>query len=151
MRTLTALIFAAAAANLTPLLANAQQTTPPVLTEQKPNEVLSDNYIGAEVVARSPEGLASVGKVTDLVVDSDAKVVGVLVDIGGFLGVGAKPVGLAWSALSAQQADGELLLLTDLTRQELEDAPEFKSLADLQVERDRKAIEAEKVPASSQQ
>ncbi len=150
MRTLTALALAALA-SLPPVLALAQQTTPPVLTEQKPDEVLSDRYIGAEVVARSPEGLTSVGKVTDLVMDADAKVVGVLVDIGGFLGVGAKPVGLAWSALSAQQADGDLMLLTDLTRQELEDAPEFKSLDDLQVEQDRKAIETETAPAGGAQ
>ncbi|MGD1878613.1 MAG: PRC-barrel domain-containing protein [Kiloniellaceae bacterium] len=143
MRTLRALTFALAATTLTPALALAQQTLPPVLAEQKAGEVLSDSYIGAAVVARSPEGLESVGKVTDLVLGADDKIIGVIVDVGGFLGVGAKPVGLSWDALTEEQADGELLLRTDLTRQELEEAPEFKTLVTQRVESDQKMIQQE--------
>ena len=148
MRSLTALAFATAvslAPSLaTPHAAAAQEAPAPVIAAQQEDQKMSDSYIGADVVARSPAGLATVGKVTDLVLDRDAKVVGVLVDIGGFLGVGAKPVGLAWSALSAQQSEGVLLLLTDLTREELEEAPSYRSLADLQVESG-----AAKVPAGA--
>lgn len=151
MRTLTALAIAVAAATLSLLPAAAQQTAPPSLSGQQPDQMLSDSYIGAEVVARSPEGLATVGKVTNLVMDADSKVVGVLVDIGGFLGVGAKPVGLAWSALSAQQSEGVLMLLTNLTRQELEDAPAYKSLADLQVEGGGQPVGHNAVPAGAGQ
>lgn len=149
MRTPTALAFALAAAALTPIAVTPtagmaqQQMTPPVLAEQQAGQVLSDSYIGADVVARSPEGVESVGKVTDLVLGADGKVVGVIVDVGGLLGVGAKPVGLSWTSLSVEQADGELMLRTSLTRQELEEAPAFKTLTAQQVENDRKMIEQE--------
>jgi hypothetical protein len=105
-----------------------------VLSEQKSDEVLSDSYIGAKVVASSTEGVEEVGKVAELVLGPDDKIVGVIVDVGGFLGVGAKPVGLSWTGLTEEAGDGELLLKTSLTRAELEEAPEFKTLSDMQSE-----------------
>lgn len=148
MRTLTAIALALATATAVPAIAAAQQMSPPVLTEQNPDQVLSDKYIGADVVARSSEGLESVGKVSDLVLGADDKIVGVVVDVGGFLGVAAKPVGLSWAALSEEQNDGELMLRTSLTREELEEAPEFKTLEAKQVESDRNMMEQEQAPAT---
>jgi hypothetical protein len=162
MRTMKALAFATAAAAMIPLAGMAQETTttttpPPaqsepagaaVLTEQKPGEVLSDSYIGAEVVASSAEGTESVGKVSSLLLGEDEKIVGVVVDVGGFLGVGAKRVGLSWAALTEEMADGGTILRTSLTREELEEAPEFKSLQDQQVESDREMMDQESAPAS---
>ncbi|WP_193370851.1 PRC-barrel domain-containing protein [Pelagibius marinus] len=141
MRTLKILTVAAVAALAVSPAAVAQQAKPYFFTEQQPGEKLSDSYIGASVVARSSEGLENVGKVTDLLLSDSNKVVGVVVDIGGFLGVGAKPVGLSWTALSEEQSDGELLLLTNMTREELEAAPAFKTIAEKQVEQDRKMME----------
>lgn len=148
MRTLTAIALALATTTAVPAIAAAQQMSPPVLTEQSSDQVLSDKYIGADVVARSSEGLESVGKVSDLVLGADDKIVGVVVDIGGFLGVAAKPVGLSWAALSEEQNDGELMLRTSLTREELEEAPEFKTLEAQQVESDRNMMEQEQAPAT---
>jgi len=148
MRTLTAIGLALATATAVPAIAAAQQMSPPVLTEQSPDQVLSDTYIGAEVVAGSPEGVESVGKVSDLVLGPDNKVVGVVVDVGGFLGVAAKPVGLSWASLSEEQNDGALMLRTSLTRQELEEAPEFKTLEAKQVESDQNMMEQEQPPAT---
>src|SRR3546814_20884455 len=86
------------------------------------------------VVARSGAGVEDIGTVADLGLGPDDKIVGVVVDVGGFLGVGAKPVGLSWASLTQEQAEGELLLKTELTRQALEEAPEFQTLEDQQVE-----------------
>ncbi len=122
-----------------------------VITAQKDGQVLSDSYIGADVVARSAEGVESVGKVSELLLGEDDKIVGVVVDVGGFLGVGAKPVGLAWSGLSEEMSDGAILLKTSLTREELEAAPEFKTLEAVQVESDQQMIEKEQVPSTSTQ
>lgn len=119
-----------------------------VITAQKDGQVLSDSYIGASVVARSAEGTESVGKVSDLLLDENDKIVGVVVDVGGFLGVGAKPVGLAWNGLSEEMSDGAILLKTSLTREELEAAPEFKTLAATQVESDQQMIEKDLDPAA---
>lgn len=141
MRTLTAIALALATTTAVPAVAAAQQMTPPVMTEQNPDQVLSNKYIGAEVVAHSPEGVESVGEVSDLVLGPDDKIVGVIVDVGGFLGVATRPVGLSWDSLSEEQGDGELLLRTSLTREELEQAPEFKTLSTRQVESDMKIME----------
>lgn len=148
MRTLTAVTLALATATAAPAIAAAQQMSPPVLTEQSPDQVLSDKYIGADVVAGSPEGVESVGKVSDLVLGPDNKIVGVIVDVGGFLGVAAKPVGLSWASLSEEQNDGELMLRTSLSRAELEEAPEFKTLEAKQVESDQNMMEQEQPPAT---
>lgn len=119
-----------------------------VITAQSEDQVLSDSYIGADVVARSAEGTETVGKVSDLLIDSNDKIVGVVVDVGGFLGIAAKPVGLAWSGLTEEMSDGAVMLKTSLTREELEAAPEFKTLATVQVETDRQIIEKESVPTA---
>jgi len=148
MRTLTAMAVALATATAVPAIAAAQQMSPPVLAEQSPDQVLSDKYIGAKVVASAPEGVESVGKVSDLVLGPDNKIVGVIVDVGGFLGIAAKPVGLSWASLSEEQADGELMLRTSLSRQELEEAPQFKTLHDKQVESDQKMMEQATPPAT---
>lgn len=109
---------------------------PAVMAAQESDQVLSDDYIGAKIVARSEDGLEDVGTVSDLVLGPDDKIVGVVVDVGGFLGIAAKPVGLSWASLTEERSDGELLLKTELTRQDLEDAPEFKSVSDQQMEGD---------------
>jgi hypothetical protein len=153
LRTFKIVAAALTAAAVLPLVAQAQQAAPvpAVMNEQQPDQVLSDSYIGAKVVARSDQGLEDVGTVAELVLGLDDKIVGVVVDVGGFLGVGAKPVGLSWASLTEERADGELLLKTELTRQDFEDAPEFKTLADTQVESDQQMMEGQTAPAPSAQ
>lgn len=164
MRSMRSLCAALAAAALLPAAAAAQQTSPTeaqgqgetsptmnatqappaapeVVPEQKPEQVTSDTYIGASVVARSDEGLETVGTVSELLLNDEKKIVGVVVDVGGFLGIGAKPVGLAWDSLTEEQSEGGLLLKTNLTRQDFEDAPAFKTLAEQQVESDQQMME----------
>ena len=153
MRTFKIVAAALTAAAVLPLAALAQQAAPvpAVMNEQQPDQVLSDSYIGAKVVARSDQGLEDVGTVAELVLGLDDKIVGVVVDVGGFLGVGAKSVGLSWASLTEERADGELLLKTELTRQDFEDAPAFKTLADTQVESDKQMMEGQTAPAPSAQ
>jgi hypothetical protein len=153
LRTFKIVAAALTAAAVLPLAALAQQAAPvpAVMNEQQPDQVLSDSYIGAKVVARSDQGLEDVGTVAELVLGLDDKIVGVVVDVGGFLGVGAKSVGLSWASLTEERADGELLLKTELTRQDFEDAPAFKTLADTQVESDQQMMEGQTAPAPSAQ
>src|SRR3546814_9046819 len=108
---------------------------PASLGQQEGDHQLAEDYIGAKVVARSDAGLEDIGTVADLVLGPDDKIVGVVVDVGGFLGVAAKPVGLSWTALEEERSEGELLLRTSLTRQDLEDAPEFQTQEESQVEK----------------
>ena len=51
----------------------------------------------------------------------------VVVDVGGFLGLGAKPVSLPMSALNfMRDADGEAHATTTMTKDELKNLPEHK-------------------------
>lgn len=98
------------------------------VTTQMANQTLSENYIGASVLIGSGEERESVGTVSQLIFDENDVITGAVVDVGGFLGIGAKPVGLQWSALEQVRADETVAFTTSLTREELENAPEFTSL-----------------------
>ena len=49
-----------------------------------------------------------------------------IVDVGGFLGIGAKPVAVAMDNLQfMRDSGGSMYLTTDFTQDELEAAPEY--------------------------
>ena len=62
------------------------------LTEQKEAQFLAaDEVIGEQVVNAGDE---EVGEIADLVMDQDQKLVGVVLSVGGFLGIGEKWVAI---------------------------------------------------------
>lgn len=104
-----------------------------VVTEQQDGQSLSSDLVGMKVVGSNQE---SIGKVSDLIIE-DGRLVGAVLDVGGFLGLGAKQVGVPWDALSVSEADGTMMANVTLTKEELADMPEFKTLADTQAEQSR--------------
>jgi sporulation protein YlmC with PRC-barrel domain len=65
----------------------------------------------------------SVGRVEDVVIDSDGKVVAVMVGVGGFLGLGETPVAIGFEHLIVSQADADHLeVKTSLSRKAIEQA-----------------------------
>jgi len=65
----------------------------------------------------------SIGTVDDVVIDSDGKVVAVLVNVGGFLGLGETPVAIGLRHLVITQPDPDHLeVKTSLTRGAIEQA-----------------------------
>lgn len=102
-----------------------------VITEQEEVQVLSTELIGKEVL--HPQG-DKIGTLDSLLFDADQKIVGGVVSVGGFLGIGAKSVALSWDAFSVHQEEDAVLL--DLTKEQLEQAPGFKSLAQIEAERE---------------
>lgn len=67
-----------------------------------------------------------VGDVADLVLDSQGDVEAVIVDVGGFLGLGAKPVELDLEDVTIEEQDGSLRIYTMLTKQQMEELPEYQ-------------------------
>lgn len=57
-----------------------------------------------------------------------SKIVGnqVIVEVGGFLGIGARDVAIDWSQVSTTGMGDEMKLQTTLTKEELEAMPEYK-------------------------
>jgi hypothetical protein len=66
----------------------------------------------------------SIGEIDDVVVDADGRVQQVVVSVGGFLGVGARSVAIAWSDVhfDAQRETATV----NMTKDQLAAQPEFQ-------------------------
>ncbi|MFN3613066.1 MAG: PRC-barrel domain-containing protein [Rubrimonas sp.] len=89
-------------------------------------------YHGSDVMGASlhvpdtqaANGWTSIGSVSDLVIDADGEVRAVLVDVGGFLGIGARTVAVGMDEIAFAQEGPEpddWILVTELNREVLED------------------------------
>jgi subtilisin family serine protease len=81
----------------------------------------SEKLTGASVRGSADE---DIGEVSDVVLEGD-QVTGIVVDVGGFLGIGEKPVVLAPEMIEVwQDADGSMYeVKVKATREELEALP----------------------------
>jgi hypothetical protein len=85
--------------------------------------ITSDELVGATVYSRDNESIGDVGEV--LFADN-GDVDAVVIDVGGFLGMGEKPVAVAFSALDIRTSgQGELVVRTDLTEQEFDSVEQY--------------------------
>lgn len=84
--------------------------------------VTADRLDGANVYDANN---VSVGKISKLTVSPQGQVERAVVDVGGFLGIGAKPVALDFSQLDVhKQVDGETLrVYVNMTKEQLEALP----------------------------
>ncbi|EAU40762.1 hypothetical protein FP2506_03509 [Fulvimarina pelagi HTCC2506] len=87
------------------------------------SSLTADDLIGTSVVG--PDN-ASVGDVGDIVLSQDGGIEAVIIDVGGFLGIGEKPVSVSMDELQfMQDANGSLSVQTQMTEDQLENAPEY--------------------------
>lgn len=101
---------------------------------QDANTVLAKELIGLTVYAPDK---AKIGAISDLILGKDARTVdGFVVGVGGFLGIGEKAVALKMDRLQINHnGDGTLQLMMDVKKEELSNAPAFKSRKDQDAER----------------
>lgn len=123
-----------------------QKPSPPAATEapktpvegqilvQDANTVLAKELLGQTVYAPDK---ARIGTIGDLILSKDAKAVeGFVIGVGGFLGIGEKNVALKMDRLRMGQDErGGLQLTMDIKKEELSNAPSFKSKKDQDAER----------------
>ncbi|MFW6077215.1 MAG: PRC-barrel domain-containing protein, partial [Hyphomicrobiales bacterium] len=118
--------------------AGEEEEVPDVIPEQDTSEMLGSSLMGASVNLADEE----IGNVSDLIIDQDNQVRGVVVGVGGFLGIGEKRVALPVERLNIQTTDpGEVEISTDMTREELEEKEAFRTAAEIRQEEE--AAEAE--------
>ena len=68
----------------------------------------------------------NVGEVGDVIANKDGKIDAVVVDVGGFLGIGEKPVAIAFEDLDIRKDEnGNLVLHTAFTKDQLDNAPKY--------------------------
>ena len=88
------------------------------------SDYTADELIDGTVMGADGEEIA---EVDDLVIGNDNEVVEVLVNVGGFLGMGEKVVALNVEELSiTHDADGDAQIVTNMTREELEGMGEYE-------------------------
>jgi sporulation protein YlmC with PRC-barrel domain len=79
--------------------------------------VEASDLLGADVRTAGGE---DVGDVDEIWIDANGKVAGVVVDVGGYLGIGSDPVLLAWEDLQVRQEGDDVTAVTPLTREQIE-------------------------------
>src|SRR5436190_1245947 len=116
---------------------------------QAENTILGKDLIGQTVSAPDK---AKIGSISDLILSKDGKSVeGFVIGVGGFLGIGEKSVALKLDRLQiGHSADGGLQLVMDVKKEELANAPSFKSKRDLDAER-QAAERARELPGGPMQ
>jgi sporulation protein YlmC with PRC-barrel domain len=86
-------------------------------------EIRSEELVGTTVYGANDEDIGEIG---DLVLSTDGKVDSVIIDVGGFLGVGEKEVAVGMDNLAFMtDADGDKYLYTTFTKEQLEAQPAY--------------------------
>jgi len=98
------------------------------------------DLVGTTVYGANDE---SVGEISDVVLTQDGKIDAVIIDVGGFLGVGEKPVAVGFDKLSFMaDKDGKKYLYTPFSKEQLEAQPAYdeKTFAE---NRDKQVLKVE--------
>ena len=102
---------------------DAYTTTNSSETHAQMDELTADELTGATAFDANDE---LIGEVADIVMDSDGDANAVVVDVGGFLGLGAKPVELQLGDLTIEENEGNVRIYTMMTREQMKALPEYQ-------------------------
>jgi len=99
------------------------------LSSQPANSFRSDELIGSNLKSRLDS--ETIGKINDLLIDEDGQIVAVIVEVGGFLGLGKKDVAISWDSVEHRLNDDgdERYFSVSATKDALTNAPEYKNEA----------------------
>ncbi|WP_394690591.1 PRC-barrel domain-containing protein [Hoeflea sp.] len=93
------------------------------LTPVRATDISADNLIGLTVYGATNE---SIGEIGDVLLTSGNQVEAFVLDVGGFLGLGEKPVAISTENLDIRSdAEGNLTVFTPFTQAELEAQQEY--------------------------
>jgi sporulation protein YlmC with PRC-barrel domain len=90
-------------------------------------DLAASDLMGATVHGTNDETIGDVG---DIVFNKDGTIDAVVVDVGGFLGMGEKPVALSFDSLQTRLDDsGNLIVAVAASKDELQNAPTYDESA----------------------
>jgi sporulation protein YlmC with PRC-barrel domain len=93
------------------------------LTDVEETGLSADELIGTTVYGANDE---NVGSISDVILTGDNATDAVIIDVGGFLGIGSKSVAVDMDNLAfLSDADGNYYLYTQFTQEQLEAQPEY--------------------------
>jgi sporulation protein YlmC with PRC-barrel domain len=100
--------------------------------QQQQEELLASEFIGATVYNSADENL---GSVSDIVLAKEGGIEAAVIGVGGFLGIGAKNVAVSFDEIEqSTDEDGNLKLILNASKEELDAAPEYTTLAEMKRE-----------------
>lgn len=103
--------------------ADGEMALPEGFTSMDRAGLTAELLTGADVRDTSD---ASIAEVQDLVLTADGQVTDVVLDVGGFLGIGAKRVAIPMDRLTVAQGEGGAVRLwVNMTKEELEALPDY--------------------------
>lgn len=94
-------------------------------SEVDASTVEASDVEGAPVMSRDGDKLADVSEV---LLTEDGSIDAIVVNVGGFLGIGSKPVEVPFDEVTLQtnDEDGEMSIIIPMTEQDLEDMPRYE-------------------------
>ena len=96
------------------------------IDEQTPNEIRINELIDTPVIGIDGKQVA---RIDDLVLDRDYRLTAVVLSSGGVFGFGGREIAMRPYNLTLRWSSDGYSAFVNLTREELNDAPEFKPLA----------------------
>jgi hypothetical protein len=104
------------------------------LTTQPADTLLTRDIVGQTVY--QPDE-TKIGSISDLLLSRDARSVqGFVIGVGGFLGIGERSVALTMDKLKmSSDANGRVKLVMDMKREDLANAPAFKTQREIEAEK----------------
>ncbi|MDZ7710853.1 MAG: PRC-barrel domain-containing protein [Roseovarius sp.] len=94
-------------------------------SEADASTVEASEVEGAPVMTREEEDL---GNVSEVLMTEDGSIEAIVVNVGGMLGIGSKPVEVPFDEVTLQRndEDDELSIIIPMSQQELEDMPRYE-------------------------
>jgi hypothetical protein len=80
------------------------------------------SILGRDLTNRDGDG----GRVIDVLVDHEGRLSAVVIEFGGFMGIGSRKVAVDWNALRFLREGSKILLTVDIGRDQVRDSPEYK-------------------------
>jgi PRC-barrel domain len=117
-------------------LAEEEEAAPPadmtfIEVQDEAQFLAEDEVIGKDVVNVMDE---DVGTIADLVMDQEQKLVGVVLSVGGFLGIGEKWVAIPVEEIDFPTNEQPARLRVAVTEEQLKNAPDFMTRAEVEAE-----------------
>lgn len=100
----------------------AATTGPGGLAPVEPDALVA--LLGTKV--RGPDGKDIYGAIVNVLADDTGHPRAVVVDFGGFLGVGARKIAVDWNLLQFRPKDHDAPIRLDLDREQIQEVPEYK-------------------------
>ena len=96
------------------------------ISQQQTGEWLASRMIGQPVENSTGENL---GDINDVIVSENGEVVGAVIGVGGFLGIGEKNIAVPFEKIStAMKGEDESVVVLNATKEELQAAPDYTDL-----------------------